>query len=107
VCVNTVRSARVIRQDESKPFESGKGGQMADNKFTLVFVSVVALIASCGLTMGVIALVVTYPYPPPVAALFNALMLGFSGGLAAIFGLLGKPASRAKQTSRKSVTRRH
>ena len=74
---------------------------MADNRFTLVFISAVALTAVCGLAMGGIALCgPSYPYPPPIVALFDTLKLGFSSGLLTIFGLL---ASRpiAKQTSRK------
>jgi hypothetical protein len=74
---------------------------MADDRFILVFISAVALTALCGLATGLIALYgPPYPYPPPIAALFNALMLGFSGGLVTIFNLL-RSQPVAKQKSRK------
>jgi hypothetical protein len=64
---------------------------MADNRFTLIFISALTLTAACGLAMGAIALFGP-PYPhPPVAALLETLKLGFSGGMIAVFGLLGSP----------------
>jgi hypothetical protein len=64
---------------------------MADNKFTIIFVSAVTLIALCGLLMGVLAIFVPYPHPPPIAALFDMLKLVFTAGMMSVFGLLGSP----------------
>jgi hypothetical protein len=62
---------------------------MADNRFTLIFVSAVTLTALCGLLMGVLALFGPNPQPPPIAALFDTLKYGFTVGMLSIFGLLG------------------
>jgi hypothetical protein len=62
---------------------------MADNRFTLIFVSAVTLTALCGLLMGVLAIFGPNPQPLPIAALFDTLKYGFTVGMLSIFGLLG------------------
>jgi hypothetical protein len=81
---------------------------MDDNRFILVFISAVTLTALTGLTMGALALYGPDPQPPPIAALFDTLALGFSGGLLTIYSLLRLLGRRpvAKQTSRVRSRRR-
>jgi hypothetical protein len=62
---------------------------MADNRFTLIFVSAVTLTALCGLLMGALAIFGPNPQPLPIAALFDTLKYGFTVGMLSIFGLLG------------------
>jgi hypothetical protein len=62
---------------------------MADNKFTIIFISAVTLTVLCGLLMGALAIFGPNPHPPPIAALFDTLKYGFTVGMLSIFGLLG------------------
>jgi hypothetical protein len=74
---------------------------MADNKFTIIFVSAVALTALCGLLMGVLAIFGPNSQPPLIAALFDTLKYGFTVGMLSIL----QPARNAAN-SPQAVTSR-
>ena len=62
---------------------------MADKFFLVIFGTVVALTALCGILMGAVAIFGPVPQPAPIAAAFDTLRMLFTACCLSIFALLG------------------